>query len=230
MKKILAIFLLIFVIGIVMIINKRNQPPQTNISYTVDYSDQPEATPTPQPTNTPTATSTPTIQNGPYPMEIDKTKNYQAIVDSSLGIFKIELFASQTPITVNNFVALSRRKFYNNTIFHRVIKGFMIQGGDPGGNGSGGPGYNFADEPFTGEYTRSTLAMANAGPNTNGSQFFIMHQDYALDKNYVIFGKVIQGMEVIDKIAESPTEVGPGGENSKPINPTIIKSIQILEL
>jgi cyclophilin family peptidyl-prolyl cis-trans isomerase len=103
----------------------------------------------------------------------------------------------------------------------------MIQGGDPIGNGTGGPGYTFADEPFTGEYTKGTIAMANAGPNTNGSQFFIMHSDYPLPKNYVIFGKVTKGLEVVDKIAEAPTK--PGGEGSTPITPVKITSIQINE-
>lgn len=183
----------------------------------------------PSPISTPQPISTPTVEKGPYPMEIDKTKNYQAVVETDAGIFKIELNAGQTPITVNNFVALARRKFYNSTLFHRIINGFMIQGGDPQGNGTGSPGYTFADEPFAGEYTRGTVAMANSGPNTNGSQFFIMHQDNQLPKNYVIFGKVIYGMEVIDKIAESPVRTSASGENSQPITPTTINSIQIVE-
>jgi cyclophilin family peptidyl-prolyl cis-trans isomerase len=185
---------------------------------------------TPISTSIPTPTAMPTAEKGPYPMEIDKYKSYQAVVETTAGIFKIELNAGQTPITVNNFVALARRNFYNSTIFHRVISGFMIQGGDPQGNGAGGPGYKFDDEPFTGEYNRGVVAMANSGPNTNGSQFFIMHQDNPLSKNYVIFGKVIYGMEVIDKIAESPVQPNiNGGENSQPVKPTIINSIQIVE-
>jgi cyclophilin family peptidyl-prolyl cis-trans isomerase len=103
----------------------------------------------------------------------------------------------------------------------------MIQGGDPKGNGTGGPGYTFADEPFQGEYTRGTVAMANAGPNTNGSQFFIMHKDYPLPKNYVIFGKVTKGIEVVDKIAEAPTQAG--GEGSTPVTPTTTSSVQVIE-
>jgi cyclophilin family peptidyl-prolyl cis-trans isomerase len=162
-------------------------------------------------------------------MEIDKNKKYQAILQTSMGEITLELNASQTPITVNNFVSLSKKGFYNNTIFHRIISGFMIQGGDPQGDGTGGPGYRFDDEPFTGEYTRGTIAMANAGPNTNGSQFFIMHQDYALPKNYVIFGKVISGIEVVDKIATATVEISPTGERSKPVNPVKVLSIEILE-
>jgi cyclophilin family peptidyl-prolyl cis-trans isomerase len=103
----------------------------------------------------------------------------------------------------------------------------MIQGGDPEGTGMGGPGYRFPDEAFEGKYERGTVAMANAGPNTNGSQFFIMHADYALPPNYVIFGKVTEGLEVIDKIAAAPTK--PGGEGSSPVTPVTVTSVTIAE-
>jgi len=167
---------------------------------------------------------------GPIPMVIDKNKKYTAFLETSAGEIVVELNASQTLITVNNFVSLAKKDFFNETIFHRVIKGFMIQGGDPKGDGTGGPGYKFDDEPFQGEYKRGTLAMANAGPNTNGSQFFIMHQDYALPKNYVIFGQVISGIDVVDKIAEAPTTANPNtGESSKPVNPVKINSVRIEE-
>ena len=162
-------------------------------------------------------------------MEIDQNKQYFAILKTTKGDVKLELFAGKTPITVNNFVSLARKNFYDDTVFHRVIKDFMIQGGDPKGDGTGGPGYKFDDEPFEGEYTRGTLAMANAGPNTNGSQFFIMHQDYQLPKNYVIFGKVVEGLEVVDRIAESPVSPSPSGELSVPQDPTSISSIEIIE-
>jgi cyclophilin family peptidyl-prolyl cis-trans isomerase len=108
-------------------------------------------------------------------MIIEKGKNYRALLETTKGPITINLFAAKTPVTVNNFVFLSKEGFYDNTFFHRIIKGFMIQGGDPQGTGMGGPGYKFADEPFDGEYVPGTVAMANAGPNTNGSQFFIMH-------------------------------------------------------
>jgi cyclophilin family peptidyl-prolyl cis-trans isomerase len=160
---------------------------------------------------------------------IDKNKSYTAKLTTTLGDIKISLSAQDTPITVNNFVYLARNKFYDNTIFHRVIKGFMIQGGDPEGNGTGGPGYRFDDEPFDGDYSKGTIAMANAGPNTNGSQFFIMHADYALPQNYVIFGKVTEGLDVVDKIASSPVELSPMGEESKPIDPVIVQKIEIIE-
>jgi cyclophilin family peptidyl-prolyl cis-trans isomerase len=130
---------------------------------------------------------------------------------------------------VNNFVTLAKNNFYNNTIFHRTIKGFMIQGGDPKGNGTGDPGYKFDDEPFTGEYTRGTIAMANSGPNTNGSQFFIMHADYPLPPNYVIFGKVSKGLEVVDEIATAPVKASFSGEMSTPISPAKVKTIEIIE-
>lgn len=162
-------------------------------------------------------------------MEIDKNKKYFAILETDAGSIKIEFFSKETPITVNNFISLAKKKFYDNTIFHRVIPGFMIQGGDPEGTGRGGPGYQFDDEPFTGEYIRGTVAMANSGANTNGSQFFIMHADYDLPKNYVIFGKVIEGMETVDAIANAQTEDNGMGEISKPINPIRITKVIIKE-
>lgn len=161
-------------------------------------------------------------------MQIDVTKSYTAVMKTSEGSITLELNAKETLVTVNNFVFLAKKNFYNNTIFHRVIKGFMIQGGDPKGTGSGGPGYQFDDEKFTGEYTKGTLAMANAGPNTNGSQFFIMHGDTPLPKNYTIFGKVTEGLDVVDKIAQAPT-VQDGAENSTPVSPVKVLSVEIAE-
>jgi cyclophilin family peptidyl-prolyl cis-trans isomerase len=162
-------------------------------------------------------------------MEINTENKYKAVLDTSAGKITLSLFADKTPITVNNFVSLARKGFYTNTIFHRAVNGFMIQGGDPKGDGTGGPGYTFKDEPFEGEYLRGTVAMANAGPNTNGSQFFIMHKDYPLPKNYVIFGQVISGLEVVDKIAETPVKENSMGEMSKPINPVVVKAVEITE-
>lgn len=162
-------------------------------------------------------------------MQIDQNKKYTAVLKTSAGDIEILLNPVQTPITVNNFVALARDSFYDETIFHRTINGFMIQGGDPTGNGTGGPGYRFDDEPFKGEYTRGTVAMANAGPNTNGSQFFIMHQDYALPKNYVIFGKVTKGIEVVDAIATAPVKSSFSGEMSTPVQPVVVQTVEIRE-
>lgn len=184
-----------------------------------------------------TETVSPTIINSPTPdMKINKNlptdsqgKKYTALLKTSKGEIIIELNSNMTPKTVNNFITLAKKDFYNNTIFHRVIKGFMIQGGDPKGDGTGGPGYKFDDEAFEGEYSRGTIAMANSGPNTNGSQFFIMHADYALPKNYVIFGKVIKGMDVVDAIANVPVESNGMGEQSKPIDPIKVLTIKIEE-
>lgn len=160
-------------------------------------------------------------------MVIDPAKKYVATLHTEKGNIDIELVASATPITVNNFVFLAREKFYDGVIFHRTIPDFMIQGGDPTGTGMGGPGYKFEDEPFTGQYKRGTVAMANAGPDTNGSQFFIMHADYALPPNYVIFGQVTKGLDVVDAIATAPTQSG--GEGSKPVAPVKITSVDIVE-
>ena len=160
---------------------------------------------------------------------IDTTKTYSAVLKTSRGDITIVLAADKTPITTNNFVYLARNNFYNNTPFHRTISGFMIQGGDPNGDGTGGPGYKFDDEPFTGTYSRGTVAMANAGPNTNGSQFFIIHADYPLPPNYIIFGHVTSGMDVVDAIATAPVVRGASGEASKPVAPVVVQSVEIVE-
>ena len=162
-------------------------------------------------------------------MTIDPGKIYTADVSTSYGNFQIELFAENTPVTVNNFVVLARDGFYNGTPFHRIIKDFMIQGGDPLGDGTGGPGYKFADEKITLDYKKGMVAMANSGPNTKGSQFFIMHQDNNLPKNYVIFGQVVKGMEIIDKIAGVEVEDNGLGEQSKPKEKVIIENITVSE-
>jgi cyclophilin family peptidyl-prolyl cis-trans isomerase len=160
-------------------------------------------------------------------MEIDPAKSYTAEIETSAGTMKAEFFTDDAPKTVNNFVFLARQGFYDNVIFHRTIKGFMIQGGDPTGTGRGGPGYQFADEPVKRRYTRGTLAMANSGPNTNGSQFFVMHADYGLPPNYTIFGELTEGLDVLDTIATAPTKAG--GEGSTPSEPAVIKSVKITE-
>ena len=162
-------------------------------------------------------------------MQLKENAEYTAVLHTTEGDITLSLNSVQTPVTVNNFVYLAKKGLYNNTVFHRVMKGFMIQGGDPEGNGTGGPGYRFADEPFEGEYTRGTVAMANAGPDTNGSQFFIMHQNYDLPKDYTIFGKVTQGIEVVDKIAEAPTKMSAMGEKSVPVSPVTVKSVDVIE-
>ncbi len=162
--------------------------------------------------------------DSPPALTVDSEKSYTATIETSAGSMVADLFAADAPNTVNNFAFLAGDGFYDDVIFHRVISGFMIQGGDPTGTGSGGPGYRFDDEPVTRSYDRGTLAMANAGPNTNGSQFFIMHADYALPPNYTIFGKLTQGVEVVDAIAGAQT-----GPNDRPAEPVSISGVTIAE-
>ncbi len=143
--------------------------------------------------------------NSPPPMTIDPKKNYTATMETSKGTIEIELFAKDAPKTVNNFVFLAREGFYDGVTFHRVIPNFMIQGGDPTGSGRGGPGYKFEDEVRTNPNKHGTgsLSMANAGPNTNGSQFFITHSPQPhLDGKHTVFGKVTSGMDVVNAIRQ----------------------------
>jgi cyclophilin family peptidyl-prolyl cis-trans isomerase len=158
------------------------------------------------------------------PLSIDPTKRYEAVIETTAGTMTAELFPAEAPRTVNNFAFLSGQGFYEGATFHRVIPGFMIQGGDPTGTGTGGPGYRFADEPVTRRYLRGTLAMANAGPDTNGSQFFIMHADYPLPPKYAIFGKLSAGEAVVDAIASAPT-----GRDDRPLDPVVIRSVTVSE-
>jgi cyclophilin family peptidyl-prolyl cis-trans isomerase len=145
--------------------------------------------------------------SAPPSIDIDLAKSYSATLHTNHGDVEISFDAENSPQTVNNFVFLARDGFYNGVIFHRVISGFMVQGGDPTGTGRGGPGYKFRDElEGPGNYSRGAVAMANSGPNTNGSQFFIMHNDYGLPHSYSIFGKVTKGMDVVDAIAATPTD------------------------
>ena len=164
--------------------------------------------------------------SSPPEMEIDPAKRYVAEMETSMGSMTIELDPVAAPKTVNNFVFLARQGYYDGVMFHRVIQGFVLQGGDPEGTGRGGPGYKFEDEPVKGDYGRGAVAMANAGPNTNGSQFFICHQDLAgkLPKNYTLFGQVTKGMDVVDKIVNAP-------RNSRdlPDSPVAMTSVTIEE-
>src|SRR5437764_459606 len=137
--------------------------------------------------------------DAPPAMAIDPGKGYSATLRTSEGELIVDLLAEEAPKTVNNFVFLAREGYYDGVPFHRVMKGFMVQTGDPTGTGTGGPGYRFADEPIRSDYEPGTLAMANAGPNTNGSQFFVVHGDQRgrLPKNYTIFGRLTSGMETL---------------------------------
>jgi peptidyl-prolyl cis-trans isomerase B (cyclophilin B) len=146
----------------------------------------------------------------PPAMSIDPTKKFTATFETSRGTIVADLFAKEAPITVNNFVFLANEKFYDGTSFHRVIKDFMVQGGDPTGTGRGGPGYKFGDEVDTKKnphkHQTGTLSMANAGPGTNGSQFFITHvaTDW-LDGKHTVFGQVKTGQDVVNKIQQGDT-------------------------
>ena len=165
--------------------------------------------------------------DNPPALAINKSKKYTAEMTTSEGIMKFELFADEVPDTVNNFVFLAGDGFYDNTFFHRIIKGFMVQGGDPLGTGMGGPGYKFNDEPVTRDYDRGIIAMANAGTNTNGSQFFIMDAKNDLPKNYTIFGQLIEGEDTLDKIADTPVIDNGTGEMSRPTKRVYIDGIKI---
>ncbi len=166
--------------------------------------------------------------SSPPATTIDTNKTYTATINTSKGSMTLDLFATEAPLTVNNFVFLAREGFYTEGKFHRVIKDFMVQGGCPRGDGTGGPGYRFQDEPVTRRYVKGTLAMANAGPNTNGSQFFIVHgADAGLPPNYTIFGMLTGGEDVLNALAESP--VSRGRENSTPTEQLAINSIAIEE-
>lgn len=171
------------------------------------------------PSTTPTTTTNPT-----------KNLMHTITLETNKGTIVFETYDADAPKTVENFITLANKKFYENVIFHRVIEGFMIQGGDPTGTGMGGPGYKFADElnPATESYkkgyVRGTVAMANSGPNTNGSQFFIMHKDYPLPNNYTIFGRVVSGLEVVDAIATTPKN-----QSDKPLADVVIKKVTVVK-
>jgi peptidylprolyl isomerase len=165
--------------------------------------------------------------DGAPPMVIDPSKRYTATLDTTLGEMTIALDAAAAPATVNNFVFLSRYHYYDGVIFHRIIKGFMCQGGDPTGTGRGGPGYKFADElPKPGRYEIGSVAMANAGPNTNGSQFFIVSgpSGVGLPPQYSLFGKVVKGLEIVAAMEAVDTDRG-----DRPKNDVVINSVTITE-
>lgn len=163
----------------------------------------------------------------PPQMCIDPAKSYTATMETSLGSMTIHLDAAAAPKTVNNFVTLSRYHYYDGVTFHRIINGFMCQGGDPDGTGRGGPGYRFEDElPRPGRYEIGSLAMANAGPNTNGSQFFIVSgpSGVGLPPQYSLFGKVVSGLDVLDEMQQVQTD-----RNDRPLSDVVISSVTITE-
>jgi len=159
-----------------------------------------------------------------------------AVIETAQGPISLEFFADESPIAVENFRLLAEHGYYDGLTFHRIVKGFMLQGGDPAGDGTGGEsawGGTFADNIvedsplYRNGYRRGVLAMANRGPNTNGSQFFIMHQDYPLPPNYVIVARVAGSMAAVDAIADVQTTMGGDGSMSAPVTPVVIKKITI---
>ena len=227
-KKISIIVVLTFLLSAC----QYNTKQQTNTSKSNSYQLETKQT---QPMSTST---TPTI----IPTSEKLAENIVATLKTNKGTIKVVLFPKMAPNTVTNFVELakgtkinpntgkkvSEKPFYDGVIFHRVISGFMIQGGDPNGTGMGGPGYKFADEPVTEKYLRGTIAMANAGPNTNGSQFFIMHKDYPLPPNYTIFGRIdatdSASFATVDAIASVKTNPA-----DAPLEKVVIESVTITE-
>jgi cyclophilin family peptidyl-prolyl cis-trans isomerase len=163
--------------------------------------------------------------SAPPEMGIDPDKRYTATMSTSMGDLVIALDAVKAPLTVNNFVFLALNHYYDGVIFHRIINGFVCQGGDPDGTGRGGPGYRFADElPKAGQYEIGSLAMANAGPDTNGSQFFLIsgNNGAQLPPQYSLFGKVVKGLEVVDQMQRVPT-----GGGDRPKTDVVIHSVTI---
>ena len=174
--------------------------------------------------------------NPKVPAGAKSSGGMHAAIVTDKGPIEIEFFAADAPKAVENFRLLAEHGYYNGVTFHRIVKGFMVQGGDPSGDGTGGEsawGGTFADEIDQGSalyragYKRGIVAMANAGPNTNGSQFFILHDDYPLPPRYVIFARVTAGMDVVDALASTPTTMGADGGMSRPLTPPIIKTVTI---
>jgi len=174
--------------------------------------------------------------NPKVPAGAKSSGGLHAVIETAQGAIEVELLAQDAPQAVENFRLLAEHGYYDGLTFHRIVNGFMIQGGDPAGNGTGGEsawGGAFPDNIKTDSalyqrgYKRGMVAMANAGPNTNGSQFFIMHQDYRLPPAYVIFGSVTKGMEVVDTLAGTPTTRGPDGGMSQPVSPVVMKKVSI---
>ncbi len=166
------------------------------------------------------------------PMTISVSHQFSATLLTSDGTIKVRLLPKVAPLTVNNFVFLARHRYFDGLIFHRIVKGFMIQTGDPTGTGFGGPGYKFKDEKVTMKYVPGTVAMANSGANTNGSQFFIVSgvAGEQLPPHYTIFGQVTAGMATVNKLQDTPVEPNPGnGELSTPTHDVYLKKVTITE-
>ncbi len=214
----IGVVLVAVIVALAVFAQKKDQAPSL-----------PDATDSPSPTASESLEPSPTASASPS--LINKNNMHEITIKTNYGDIVFDTYDADAPKAAGNFVTLASKGFYNNLTFHRVIKGFMIQGGDPKGDGTGGPGYSFEDElnpdtdSYKAGYVRGTVAMANAGPDTNGSQFFIMHQDYPLPHNYTIFGHVVKGLDVVDKIASVKTD-----SNDKPLTPVVMKSVTVKEL
>jgi peptidylprolyl isomerase len=162
--------------------------------------------------------------DSPHEMGIDPSKRYTATMETSMGTLVIALDAINAPQTVNNFVSLAAQHYYDGVVFHRIINGFMCQGGDPTGTGRGGPGYKFNDEPVKQKYQIGSLAMANAGPNTNGSQFFLISgpSGVNLPPQYNHFGQVVKGLEIVDAMQRVETD-----RSDRPKTDVVINSVTV---
>lgn len=227
-KTLFSIILIVIIIALIIIgwgtLRSNEVPPEL-----LDITDS---------TSSPQMTGTFTNATSSEQINQDNNKKMSPIItlETSRGTIQFETYIDDAPNTVANFIKLANQGYYDGLNFHRVIEGFMVQGGDPncteerskGPCGTGGPGYQFADElnpntpSYKAGYQQGVVAMANAGPNTNGSQFFIMHADYPLEHNYTIFGKVIKGQEVVDQIAKVKTEAG-----NRPIEDVLIKKVTV---
>lgn len=174
--------------------------------------------------------------NPKVPAGAKSSGGLHAVIETDKGGIELELLQADAPRAVENFRLLAEHGYYDGLTLHRIVKGFMLQGGDPAGDGMGGQsawGDSFPDEIapdsplYRGGYLRGIVAMANRGPNTNGSQFFIMHQDYPLPPSYVIFARVTRGLDVVDALADTPTTMGADGGMSQPLTPPVIRKITI---
>ncbi len=233
MDKVKIIIIIIVCLGLAFVVWKYR-----NTGYTVLDSKIQEQLIL-QTSTTTVATSTQLTTTSPKDMKpvapsmpeiLKKNGSHLVTIETNKGTIIFETYDTDAPLAVTNFINLAQSGYYNGVIFHRVISGFMIQGGDPTGTGRGGPGYRFEDElnPNTPSakagYQRGVVAMANAGPDTNGSQFFIMHATYPLPHNYTIFGKVVSGIEVVDAIASTPTD-----PSDRPSANIVMNSVSVQE-
>jgi len=232
MKKAQQSFLLAFLLAAVLPFSACRSSSKMSPTQSPTPPERTAAGATSKPTPSPTGEGKVLQWLSPPPVTIDAGRQYVATIKTNFGDIVVGLFPKDAPLAVNSFVFLARQGFYDGVKFHRVRKGFVIQSGDPTGTGTGGPGYRFADEKVTRDYVAGILAMANAGPNTNGSQFFITLADLrgSLSKNYTIFGQVTGGFDVALKIGDVPVTARlPGGEVSSPTVDVHIDTITIEE-